>query len=71
MGHVLSLAEKPTSGIRYLCLHCNISVFMQMEDAKDAMVPVRGFLISAFSHEQVESMAVKPLRMAPDALRNQ
>ena len=39
-----AVAERPSSGIRYLCVHCNISVLMQTDDAKEAEVPARGFL---------------------------
>ena len=39
-----AVAERPSSGIRYLCVHCDISALMQTDDAKEAEVPVRGFL---------------------------
>ena len=38
------VAEWPSSGIRHLCVHCDISALMQTDDAKVAEVPVRGFL---------------------------
>ena len=38
-GHLQ--AERPSSGIRYLCVHCDISALMQTDDAKEAEVPVR------------------------------
>ena len=39
-----ALAERPSSGLRYLCAHWDISALMQTADAKEAEVPVRGFL---------------------------
>ena len=39
-----AVAERPSSGIRYLCVHCNISALIQTDDAKEAEVPVQGFL---------------------------
>ena len=36
--------ERPRSGIRYLCVRCDISALMQPDDAKKAEAPVRGFL---------------------------
>ena len=39
-----AVAERPSSGIRYLCVHCDISAFIQTNDAKEAEVPIRGFL---------------------------
>ena len=42
-------AERPSSGIRYLCVHCDISALMQTDDAKEAKVPGRGFLQTTIS----------------------
>ena len=39
-----AVAERPSSGIRYLCVHCDISALIHTDDAKEAEVPVRGFL---------------------------
>ena len=39
-----AVAERPSGSIRYLCVHCDISALMQMDDAKEAKVPVQGFL---------------------------
>ena len=39
-----AVAERPSSGIRYLNVHCDISAFIQTDDAKETEVPVRGFL---------------------------
>ena len=33
------VAERPSSGIRYLCVDCDISALMQTDDAKEAEVP--------------------------------
>ena len=38
------VAERPSSGIRYLSVHCDISALMQTNHAKEAEVPVRGSL---------------------------
>ena len=67
-----AVAERPSSGIRYFCVHCNISAFIQTDDAKEAEIPVRGFFQGScpgfppdcrrtFSYEQVEGVAAKPL----------
>ena len=45
-----AVPEWPRNDIRYLCVHCNISVLMQTDDANDAEVPVRGFLQTTKSH---------------------
>ena len=39
-----AVATRPSSGIRYLCVHCDLSALMQTDDAHEAEVPVRGFL---------------------------
>ena len=39
-----AVAERPSSGFRYLSVRCDISALMQTDDAKEAEVPVRGFL---------------------------
>ena len=41
-----AVAQRPGSGIRYLCVHCDISALMQADDAKEAevQIPVLGFL---------------------------
>ena len=44
-----AVAERPSRGIQYLCVNCNISALMQTDDAKEAEVPVRGFLQTSTS----------------------
>ena len=44
-----TLEERERRGIRYLCVHCDISGVMDADDAKDAEIPVRGFLQSTKS----------------------
>ena len=36
-----SVAERPSSGIHYLCVHCDISALMQTDDAKEAAPAAR------------------------------
>ena len=66
-----AVAERPISGIRYLCVHCDISALMQMDDAKEAEVPVRGFLQTTKSRmSKWEAWLPRPweiVGMAPDA----
>jgi hypothetical protein len=39
-----SVAALPIDGIRYICVHCDISALMDTDDADEAEIPVRGFL---------------------------
>ena len=41
-----TVEERENRGVRYLCVHCDISGVMDADDAKDAEIPVRGFLQS-------------------------
>ena len=36
-----AVAERPSSGIRYLSVHCYISAFIQTDDARETEVLVR------------------------------
>ena len=44
-----AVAERPSRGIHYICVHCDISALMQTDDAKEAEVPVRAFLQTSTS----------------------
>ena len=46
-----AVAERPNSGIPYLCMHFDNSAIMQTDDAKEAEVPVLVFLQTSTSLE--------------------
>ena len=61
-----AVAERQSNGIRYLCAHLNISVFMQTDDAKDTKLPGQSFSPNhKVLHEQVGGVAAEPMEMAP------
>ena len=63
------VAERPSSGIRYLCVHRYISALMQTDDAKEAKPGFPPECKVSYEHEQVGGVAAEPLQMAPDASR--
>ena len=64
-----AVAERPSSGIRYLCVHWqhfDISAFILTNDAKETEVPVRGFLQTAPSRmSKWESWLPSPCEWHP------
>ena len=62
-----AVAERP-SGIRYLCMHCDISAFCKRTMQKKPRFSVRGFHPDhEVLYEQVGGVAAEPLGMAPNA----
>ena len=61
-----AMAERPSSGICYPSVHCDISAFLQTDDAKETEVPVRGFLQTAPSRmSKWESWLPSPCEWHP------
>lgn len=64
------MVEQPSS-VKFLWAHCNIAALMSTDEAKEALVPVRGFntvlskpAIQGYSDRQTESIASNILGLA-------
>ena len=65
-----AVADRPSSGIRYLCVQSHISALMQMDNAKEAEVAVRGFLQTTKSRmSKREAWLQNPWKCCPTRMR--